>query len=77
MPDLGFGTSYTDGLCPKLEKNPAKPKLSPQNVLYDTSYPLLKAVAKYWNLPFLAKISTKIAFYIAWAWGPGGITSLL
>ena len=25
MPDLGFGTSQKDGLCPKLEKNPAKP----------------------------------------------------
>ena len=33
MPDLGFGTSYKDGLCPKLEKNPTKPKLGPQNVL--------------------------------------------
>ena len=44
MPDLGFGTSYKDGLCPKLEKNPAKPKLSPQNVLYDTSCPLLSSI---------------------------------
>ena len=43
MPDLGFGTSYTDGLCPKLEKTPAKPKLSPQNVLYDTSCPLFSS----------------------------------
>ena len=32
MPDLGFGTSYKDELCPKLEKNPAKQKLGPQNV---------------------------------------------
>ena len=32
MPDLGLGTSYKDGLCPKLEKNSAKPKLGPQNV---------------------------------------------
>ena len=43
MPDLGFGTSYKDGLCPKLEKNLEKPKLSPQNVLYDSSCPLLSS----------------------------------
>ena len=36
MPDLGFGTSYKNGVYPKLEKNPAKLKLSLQNVLYDT-----------------------------------------
>ena len=41
MPDMGFETPYKDGLCPKLEKNPAKPKLSPQNVLHDTPCPLL------------------------------------
>ena len=41
--DLGFGISYTDGLCPKLEKTPAKPNLIPQNVLYDTSCPLLSS----------------------------------
>ena len=39
--DLGFGTSYKDGLCPKLKKNPAKPKLGTKNVLYDTSCPFL------------------------------------
>ena len=43
MTDLGFGTSYKDGLCPKLEKNLAKPKLSSQNVFYDTSCPLLSS----------------------------------
>ena len=43
MPDLGFGTSYKDGLCPKLKKNPAKPKLGTKNVLYDTSCPLLSS----------------------------------
>ena len=42
MPDMGSGTSYKDGLCPKLEKNPAKPKLSPQNVLYYISFPFLR-----------------------------------
>ena len=35
MPDLGFETSYKDGLCPKLEKNSAKPKSGPQINLYD------------------------------------------
>ena len=43
MPDLGFGTSYKDGLCPKLEKNPAKPKLGPQNVSYVTSCPFIRS----------------------------------
>ena len=43
MPDLGFGTSYKDGLCPKLLKNPAKPKLGPQNVLCYTSCPFLRS----------------------------------
>ena len=43
MPDLGFGTSYKDGLCPKLKKNPAKPKLGTKNVLYDTSCPFLRS----------------------------------
>ena len=41
MPDLGFGTSYKDGLCLNLEKNPAKLKLGAKNVLYDTSCPFL------------------------------------
>ena len=41
MPKLGFGTSCKDGLCPKLEKNPAKPKLGPQNVSYVTSCPFI------------------------------------
>ena len=41
MPDLSFGTSYKDRLCPKLEKNPAKLKLGTKNVLYDTSCPFL------------------------------------
>ena len=41
MPDLSFGTSYKDRLCPKLEKNPAKLKLDTKNVLYDTSCPFL------------------------------------
>ena len=27
MPDLCFGTSHKDVLCPKLEKNPAKPTM--------------------------------------------------
>ena len=31
--DFGFGTSYKDGLCPKLRKNPAKPKLGLTMVL--------------------------------------------
>ena len=31
MPDLGFETSYKDGLCPKLEKNPCKAKIWPSN----------------------------------------------
>ena len=35
MPDLGFGTSDKDGL------KPCKPKLSPQNALYDTLCPKL------------------------------------
>ena len=61
MPDLGFGTLCKDGLCPKLDKNPAKPKLDPQNVLNAFLY----GVVEYWNLQFLAKISPKIAFYIA------------
>ena len=43
MPDLGFRTSYKDGLCPKLEKNPAKPKLGPQNVSYVTSCPFIRS----------------------------------
>ena len=43
MPDLGFGTSYKDGLCPKLEKNPAKPKFGPQNVSYVTSCPFIRS----------------------------------
>ena len=43
MPDLCFGTSYKDGLCPKLKKNPAKPKLGTKNVLYDTSCPFLRS----------------------------------
>ena len=38
MPDLGFGTSYKDELCPKLYV-PAQPKLGPQKVLYFTSCP--------------------------------------
>ena len=29
MPDLGFGTSYKDVLCPKLEKKPCKAKIGP------------------------------------------------
>ena len=41
MPHLGFGTSNKNGLYPKLEKNHAKPKLDPQNVLYDNSCPFL------------------------------------
>ena len=40
---LGFGTSYKDGLCPKLEKNPEKPKLGPQNILYDNSCHLIRS----------------------------------
>ena len=43
LPDLGFGTSYKDGLCPKLEKNSAKPKLGPQNVLYVTSCSFIRS----------------------------------
>ena len=43
MQDLGFGTSNKVGLCPKLQKNPAKPKLAPQNVLYYTSCPFLRS----------------------------------
>ena len=73
MPDLGFGTSYSGGLCPKLEKNPAKPKLSPQNVLYDTSCPLLNN-SRVLEFVILAKISTKIAFHITRA---GGVISML
>ena len=42
MPDMGSGTSYKDGLCPKLEKNLSKPKLGPQNVWYDNSWPFLR-----------------------------------
>ena len=29
MPDLGFGTSYKDGLCPKLENKSYKAKIRP------------------------------------------------
>ena len=43
MPDLVFATSYKDGLCPKLKKNPAKPKLGPQNVSYVTSCPFIRS----------------------------------
>ena len=43
LPDLGFGTSYKDGLCPKLHKNPVKLKLGLQNVLYFTSCPFLRS----------------------------------
>ena len=43
IPDLGFGTSNKDGLYPKLEKNPAKPKLGPKNVLHDNSCPFLRS----------------------------------
>ena len=42
MQELGFGTSYKDGLCPKLYKNSANPKLGPQKVLYDNSFSFFK-----------------------------------
>ena len=38
----GSGTPHKDGLCPKLEKNPFKAKLGPQNILYDISWPFLR-----------------------------------
>ena len=51
MPDMGSGTSYKDGLCPKLEKNLSNPKLGPQNVWYDTSWPFLRksiGICSFW-----------------------------
>ena len=42
MIDLDFGTSYKDGLCPKLEDKSYKAKIGPQNVFYDTSCPFLR-----------------------------------
>ena len=41
MSNLSFGTWYKDGLCLKLEKNPAKLKSGSKNVLFDTSCPFL------------------------------------
>ena len=40
MEELGFGTSYKERwiMSKTIKKNPAKPKMGPQNVLCDTSW---------------------------------------
>ena len=63
--DLHFGTSYKDGLCPKLYKNPAKPKLGPQIVLYYTSCPFLRSSKSIEICNFWLKSAPKHILYMS------------
>ena len=58
MQVLGFGTSYKDGLCPKLSQNWA------HKMFYVMLHNHFKELQKYRNLQFLVKICPKIIFYI-------------
>ena len=65
--NLGFGTIYKDGLCPKLQKKkPYKAKIGPSQcfILYFMSF--FEEWQNYWNLLFLVKnqLQNPILFYI-------------